>query len=264
MVVAGLLVCAGCTTGSDEDRGSDPAPQAALSLASLDLGWSRAQALDAGDPPPAPSGVDPATYDRMAASLVSWAEATTLDKTVWHSASPIDTVADALPDRAAATLTKQAAAAVSPRLAVANVFADGVTVLGAPQVTTAWQVSKAKDEAGKPYVVLELQTRAAYEVRMGADGPVRVIGMLRVHGLSAYPDTTEDFGVSSGWQEFGAGDCTLALDDQLVPESDLDETRADLKAFQRVGDADEVEMPDLGDDEQVDEDYLRRCRAGQA
>ncbi|MRJ75102.1 hypothetical protein GEV29_00980 [Aeromicrobium sp. SMF47] len=262
--VAGLVVCAGCTSGSDEQPSPAPASPPALSLASLDLGWSTAQGkLDAGDPPPAPEGVNPLTYERMAADLASWARVTTVDDSVWHAAKPVDAVSEVLPARAAAALRKQARSAVSPRLAVANVFADDVTVLGTPQVSTAWQVSQADDEDGKPYVVLELQTRAAYEVRLGSDGPVRVIGMLRVHGLSAYADTTDDFGVSGGWQEFGAGDCALALDDQLVPESDLEETRSDLQTFQRVGDADDVEMPDLGDDEQVDADYLQRCRAGQ-
>lgn len=264
MFVAGLVVCAGCTGRFDGEPSAASPTQPSLSLASLDLGWPEAQGeLDAGDPPPAPAGVDAKTYDRMASTLVTWAQATTVDATLWRGPSPFDGVSVVLPDRVAAALGKQVRSAVSPRLAVANVFADHVTVLGSPAVTTAWQVSQADDEDGKPYVVLELQTRAAYEVRLGTDGPVRVIGMLRVHGLSAYADTTDDFGVSGGWQEFGASDCALALDDQLEPESDLEETRSDLETFQRVGDADDVEMPDLGDDEQVDADYLQRCRAGQ-
>lgn len=49
---------------------------------------------------------------------------------------------------------------------------------------------------GERYVRLELQTRAAYEVWLGDDAPTRVIGVLRVHGVSAYREMTDDLGVS--------------------------------------------------------------------
>ena len=124
-----------------------------------------------------------------------------------------------------------------------------------PMITTAWKVSTAKDDGGRAYVLLELQTRAAYEVRV-KDGPSRVIGVLRVHGLSAYADTTDDFGVSGSWQEFGAGDCALALDD------DTAEALKDLRTFIEVGDGSKLVMPKLGVEEQVDEEYLKRCRDG--
>lgn len=260
LVVAALVVCAGCTGGSDAKAAPTSAPDTDLTLASLDLGWRTE--LEPGDPPARPGGFDAETYDRMVTTLSDWAEVTTLDTSVWHGAAPVDAVRKVLSGQAGDALRRQAKDAVSPRLAVANVFADDVTVIGKPEVTTAWQVSQADDEDGKPYVVLELQTRAAYEVRLGDDGPTRVIGVLRVHGLSAYDDTTDDFGVSGGWQEFGAGDCALALDDHLVPDADLDETTSDLRTFARVGNADDVEMPDLDVDEQVDADYLKRCRDG--
>lgn len=263
LVVAGLVVAGGCTSGSDEEEPTSSS-SAEVSLSSLDLGWPEAEEqLAVTSTPPAPKGFDATTYDRMADTLIDWAQVTTVDDAVRRGGSALDAVAEVLPDPTARTLRKQVKAAVSPRLAVANVFADDVTVLGAPQVTTAWQVSKEDDEDGKPYVRLELQTRAAYEVRTGEKGPKRVIGVLRVHGLSAYADTTDDFGVSGGWQEFGAGDCALAVDDELVPDADLEQAEDDLVVLRRVGDTDDVEMPDLGDDEQVDADYLERCRAGQ-
>lgn len=211
-------------------------------------------------PPAAPDGFSGDLVARMADELEDWATATTVDADVWHSDVPLDQVTGALPAAVGAALRKQATGAVSPGLAVANVFADEVKVVGAPLVTTAWKASTETDEAGQPYLLLELQTRAAYEVRLGDDASTSVIGVLRVHGLSAYPDTTDDFGVSSGWQEFGAGDCALALDDQLVPDADADGTARDLKTFVTVGDGDTLTMPPLDDEEQVDAEYLQRCR----
>ena len=99
-------------------------------------------------------------------------------------------------------------------------------------------------------------------MRLG-NGGTRVIGVLRVQGLSGYADTTDDFGVTGGWQEFGAGDCDLALDDAFVPDSDRDESLKDLKTFIRVGDSDTLEMPELPVQEKVDAEYLKRCRDGQ-
>ena len=151
---------------------------------------------------------------------------------------------------------------MSPHLAFANVFRDDVTVVGSPMITSAWKVTTEKDAANKTFMRLELQTRAAYEVRLG-DGGTRVIGVLRVHSLSAYNDTTDDFGVGGGWQEFGAGDCALALDDALVPDSDRDESLKDLKTFIRVGSGTKLEMPELPAQDKVDDEYLKRCRDGQ-
>lgn len=269
-VVVALLVCAGCGVGLDPSAAptppatttSAPAPAASVSLASLGLDWPRADGtLDAGDPPAAPPGFDADTLARMASILTDWAGAAALDGEVWHSAKPLDLIADALPAKVAATLRAQTKGVVSPRLAVANVFASTVTV-GAPLVTTAWKVRTAKDAAGTSFMVLELQTRTAYEVRLGAGGPTRVIGMLRVQGLSAYVDTVDDFGVTGGWQEFGASDCALALDDDLVPDNDPEIAAKDLARFITVGDGAALMMPPLTSDQKVDEDYLKRCRDG--
>lgn len=271
-LVTVALLAGGCTAGSGDDGkdGGDeaaPTPSAstapAIGLTSLGVDWPRADGtLDVADPPKAPAGFDDALIGRMADALKAWATATTADEAVWHGGAPLDEVTKALPPEVASALKTQTQSAVSPDLAVANVFADEVTVIGAPLVTTAWKVSTETDDAGEQYVRLELQTRAAYEVRLGDDAPTRVIGMLRVHGLSAYPTTTTNFGVSSGWQEFGAGDCALALDDDLVPDTDVDTTVSDLKTFVRVGDGAKVSMPALGAQERVDAEYLERCRNG--
>jgi hypothetical protein len=198
----------------------------------------------------------------MATVLTKWATVAAVDDAVWHSTDPFTDVKKALPAKAAATLAKQVKGEVSPHLGVANVFGKDLTVVGTPMITSAWKITTDKDEAGKPYVLLELQTRAAYEVRLG-DGSTRVIGVLRVHGLSAYQDTTDDFGVGGGWQEFGAGDCALALDDALEPDSDRAQGLKDLKTFIRIGKGTKLEMPKLPVQEQVDSEYLKRCRDGQ-
>lgn len=262
-LVAAMLVVGGCTGGSGSDAAPEPSAstEPAISLASLDVDWPRAtETLDVAKPPAAPKGFDDGTVTRMAGILTTWAQATTVDEDVWRSAAPIDEVAAALPDKVGTSLRGQITGAVSPRLAVANVFAEDATVVGEPLVTTAWKISTQTDEVGKQYVLLELQTRAAYEVRLGEGAPTRVIGMLRVHGLSAYADSTDDFGVTGGWQEFGASDCALALDDDLVPDSDVDQTVKDLKTFVQVGDGEKLSMPTLPVEEQVDSEYLQRCR----
>lgn len=266
VLVVVLLAGAGCTSGSDEPEETPSAAATSsarvVTLDSLELDWPTSDGtLDPGEPPAAPDGVSEGVYNQMTRDLVAWATASTVDENLWRSEEPLADLVDVLPANTAAKLRKQAEGQTSPRLAVANVFSDRVTVVGSPQVTTAWKVTTVDDDA-RPYVVLELQTRAAYEVRLGANGPSRVIGMLRVHALSAFDDTTDDFGVSGAWQEFGAGDCSLALDDSLIPDADLDGSAAEIKKFIAVGSKDEVVMPDLGKEEQVDSEYLQRCRQG--
>lgn len=261
------VVAAGCTSTTGDDA-PPPAPRTsatsdvpALSLTSLGIDWPRVgSTLDVSAVPSAPEGFDDALLGRMADVLEAWATATTTDPDVWQGDAPVDTVTATLPAKAGAALRQQTADAVSPELGVANVFGDDVTVVGEPRVTTAWKVSTQDDDSGQQYVLLELQTRAAYEVRLGDDGPTQVVGVLRVHGLSAYPGTTDDFGVSGGWQEFGASDCALALDDDLVPANDSEDAADDLATFADVGGQPSLRMPALDSDEQVDEAYLQRCR----
>lgn len=263
VLVSVLAVTAGCSAGSDAPapraEPSASAEEAAVSLSSLGIDWPRATRVDAAEPPAAPRGFDDQLVSRMADVLTTWAQASTVDPDVWHSEAPDQRLAAALPAKVASMLSEQTSGAVSPRLAVANVFGPDVTVVGEPRVTTAWKASTKADEFGTDYLQLELQTRAAYEVRIG-DGPTRVIGVLRVHGLTAYPRTTDDFGVTTGWQEFGAGDCALAIDDQLVPDDDVAAAKDDLATFVDVGDQDAVRMPALGSQEKVDAAYLQRCR----
>ena len=264
LVLAVAALCPACTSGSDEPS-PKPAPNATrpISLESLDLDWPKAQGeLDPPELPAAPEGFSAKTLDQMATVLEKWARLSTVDENTWHSDIPFSDIRTVLPKDAAETYEQQIKGQVSPNLAVANVFRHDVTVIGSPLITSAWKVSTEKDPANERFMRLDLQTRAAYEVRLG-NGSSRVIGVLRVHSLSAYKDTTDDFGVGGGWQEFGAGDCALALDDALVPDSDRAESLKDLKTFIRVGGDSKLEMPELPAGDKVDAEYLKRCRDGQ-
>jgi len=264
LLLAVAIVVSACTSGS-----SDPEPtptttsSGPVTLVSLGLDWPTAQGrLVVPKVPSAPAGFDDKTLGRMATVLEKWARLSTVDEGGWHSGDPLSDVRTVLPKDTAGTFEQQLRGQVSPHLAVANVFGDDVTVVGSPMITTAWRVATEKDQANERFIRLELQTRAAYEVRIG-NRPSRVIGVLRVHSLTAYKDTTDDFGIGGGWQEFGASDCALALDDQLVPDSDREHGLKDLKTFIRVGNGTKVEMPRLPVQDQVDPEFLKRCRDGQ-
>lgn len=258
-LMGALLLVSGCMGG---DEANQPA-QNQITLDSLDLDWPQAAGeLDPVDPPDAPAGFDQTRYGRMVDALTTWANATTLDPEVRESDDPAAAVGSQLPKAVGSQLNTLGSESVSPHLAVANVFADDVTVLGQPRITTAWR-AEAVERDGAPALSLQLQTRAAYEVRLGEDGPKRVIGVLRVHELVTRAGETGDIGIGFGWQEFGASDCTLALDDALRPDGDIGPTKEDLAIFVEAGSGDTVEMPDLGEGETVDQDYLDRCRAGQ-
>ena len=264
LLLAVAIVVSGCTSGSSNPEPTPSATTAGpMTFESLKLDWPTAQGrLVVPKVPATPAGFDAATVDRMATVLEKWARLSTVDDSIWHSGDPFSDIRTVLPTAAATTYDKQLKGVVSPHLAVANVFGHDVTVVGSPMITAAWRVSTDKDQAGESFVRLELQTRAAYEVRIG-NGPSRVIGVLRVHSLSAYKDTTDGFGVGGGWQEFGASDCALALDDALVPDSDPEHALKDLTTFIRVGKGSTVEMPELPAEDQVDPEYLKRCRDGQ-
>jgi hypothetical protein len=264
LVLAVAILMSGCTGGSAEpEPRPDEGTNRSTTLELLDLDWPKAEGqLVVPERPATPDGFDDAKLTEMATVLTKWAKVAAVDDTVWHSSDPFADIKKVLPAKAAATLAKQVKDEVSPHLGVANVFGKDVTVVGTPMITSAWKITTDEDDTGKPYVLLELQTRAAYEVRLG-NGSSRVIGVLRVHGLSAYQDTTDDFGVGGGWQEFGAGDCALAIDDALEPDSDRAEGLKDLKTFIRVGKSAKLKMPKLSVQEQVDAEYLKRCRDGQ-
>lgn len=263
LVLAIAILMSGCAGGSDAEPTPTATSDRPVTLESLSLDWQTARGkLVVPKRPAAPNGFDEKTLARMATVLEKWARLSTVDDSMWRSGDPLSDVRTVFPKPAADTFEEQLRGSVSPHLAVANVFGDDVAVVGSPMITVAWRVSTALDSANERFVRLELQTRAAYEVRF-QNGPTRVIGVLRVHSLSAYKDTTDDFGVGGGWQEFGASDCALALDDALVPDSDREGALKDLKTFIRVGRGTKLEMPELPAQDKVDAEYLQRCRDGQ-
>ncbi len=254
-----LLLLSACTSG---DGTASAQPEAEITFDSLELDWAAAtDRIATVDPPEVPEGFNETRFDRMVDALNTWAVATTLESDVRESDDPAKAVGATLPKAVSSQVSKLGKGSVSPRLAAANVFADDVTVLGKPRVTTAWSAETTESD-GEPALSLKLQTRAAYEVRI-EDGPTRVIGVLRVHELITREGETGPVGVGFGWQEFGASDCTLAIDDALRPDGDVGPAEEDLRTFIDVGSGGTVEMPDLESDDTVDKQYLDRCKRGQ-
>lgn len=254
-----LLLVAGCTGSVD---GGSQQSEAEITFESIGLDWPAAtDRIATVDPPELPEGFNEARYQRIVDALNTWAVATTLEPDVRESDDPAKAVGAALPKAVGSQVRQLGTGSVSPRLAAANVFADDVSVIGKPRVTTAWSAETTKRD-GEPALSLKLQTRAAYEVRID-EGPTRVIGVLRVHELITREGETGPIGVGFGWQEFGASDCALALDDALRPDGDVGPAERDLRTFIDVGSGGTVEMPDLESVDTVDQEYLDRCKRGQ-
>lgn len=260
---AALLV-SGCGLLGDKesDKAEPDAPKVEqIALSSLKVDWPAVgDDLEPSAPPEVPEGFDQERYDEMVDTLTTWAEATTIDPEIRRSDTPAVDVAADLPDDVGAQIEKLTEGRTSPRLAVANVFADDVEVIGDPLVSTAWKADSVEQD-GAPALNLQLQTRAAYQVRVGK-GPERVVAVLRVHELVTRTGETGDLGVGYSWQEFGASDCVLAVEDALRPDDDATTARQDLDRFVDASKGDTLKMPKLAEDEVVDEEYLARCKAG--
>lgn len=260
-----VLVLSACTAPSQDDPGatatSSPSEQR---LESLAIDWPTATPADVDWPevPGPPDGFDAALLDSMAGPLQDWAAAAALDPEVWTADEPPEDVLASLGERARGVLEDQVADTVSPRLALGNVFDEEWEVVGEPRMTSAWDV-ETRETAEGPVVVLRLQTRTAYEVR-SPERVTRVVGVVRTHGLSGFPESGDDeLAPSLGWEEFGAAGCALALDDALVPDGGA-AARDDLESFVDIGGTDTIAEPDLADEDTVDQEYLQRCRDGAA
>jgi len=252
-LVLATFVLASCSwLGGDEEAGEGPSarptPTEQMTLADLGIDdWPPADEPEIPDPPARPKGVSQEEYDRMAEAVRTWA--------VQAATDPGD-VGDGLPDSLTRAIDDAVEAQVVPSLARATVLDDDLEVRDR-RMTAAWRTAR-EDGA----VNLSLQTRTAYEVQ-APGGRVRVIGVLRTQGVVAVPGA-EAWGTIMGWQEFGAADCAIVLDEHLTPGGDADDQLADLTVFAGVGNADDAIVPALPDDEQVDEDFAQECRAGRA
>lgn len=252
MLSAFLL--AGCGLFAEDTRPDetvatpDPQPTPTEQISLVDLGiddWPSATAEQFPEPPPRPDGVEAQEYDRMVSVIQTWA---------LQAATEPEAVGEGLPEDLTDAIRDSVADQTSPALASGTVLDPGLDVVGT-RMTSAWKLESPGDE-----LQLSLQTRTAYEVT-APDGPIRVIGVLRTQGLVTTPDA-EVWGTVMGWQEFGAADCAIALDDFLTPGGDADDQETDLTVFAEIGNGDEAISPALPEGEQVDEDFKRTCEAG--
>lgn len=246
-----MMLAAGCTADSSPEPQPTPSEsvEASLDLTFADLGidgWPDAEDPQIPEFPGVAGTFDDATAEKYATYLKTWALQAALDP---------DAVGDGLPEPLTQTLASFGDSSTSADLARGNVLGEGLEVTGT-KMTAAWGVDFV---AGQEQ--LRLQTRTAYQV-VDANGDTRVIGVLRLHGFDLTAAQPDSPGVLGAWQEFGASDCSLALDDVLLPGTDLDAEERDLQTFVAVGRSKEPTMPELSKEDRVDDDFLANCRAG--
>ncbi|HPU14173.1 MAG TPA: hypothetical protein PLQ19_10300 [Aeromicrobium sp.] len=240
---------AGCGLGAAEPAApatSSPSPLGEMTLSDLKIDhWPELSQQKIPEPPAAPAGLNQDEYDRMVAAVRSWALA---------AVAVPPSVSEDLPAAVRRTLEDTAAEQTAPELALVNVL-DPDLELRSAKMTAAWEV--AND--GPTYRVI-LQTRAAYEVAT-ADLGVRVIGVLRSQGVTTEANA-KSWGVALGWQEFGAADCAVALEDFLTPGGDSGTQKSDLQIFVDAGNSASVVTPEMPADARVNKRFLNRCEAG--
>lgn len=251
-VAAILLLVAGCTTDEPSSGTStattSPSAEPAEQITLAQLAVEDWPALGDGgipQPPERPASVGARDYDAMTGAVRTWAV---------QAATAPATVGQGLPNGLPEAIDAMAAEQTAPALARGNVLGPELEVVDS-RMTAAWDVSVDGGVA-----TVALQTRAAYEVRL-PDGPVRVVGVLRTQGVVSSPRASA-WGTVMGWQEFGADDCGVALDDVLAPGGDADDQVQDLQVFVDVGNGERAVTPDLPDEDRIDADFLDRCRAG--
>ena len=240
---------AGCGFGATEP-GAPPTstakPSGGVTFSDVKISrWPEVSQQQVPGPPAAPAGLDQREYDQMVAATRSWA---------LSAVAVPPSLSDELPAAVKTTLEETAAEQTAPRLTLVNALDPDVSVKAA-RMTAAWQVSKD----GPTYRVL-LQTRAAYEVAT-EDLGVRVIGVLRTQGVTTEADA-ESWGVALGWQEFGADDCAVALEDFLTPGGDARKQAADLQVFVDAGNSAAIVTPQMRADDRVNKQFLNRCESG--
>lgn len=236
--------------GEDDDAPAgptaQPTPTERMTLADLGLaGWPVADEPELPDAPTRPASIPAAEYDRMVEAVETWSV---------QAATDPDAVGEGLPKDLVEAIDDAVGAQTVPALARATVLDPDLDV-NAARMTGAWRVA---EEDGA--VNLSLQTRTAYEVR-APGGQTRVIGVLRTQGVVAVPGT-EQWGTIMGWQEFGAADCAIVLDEFLTPGGDPDDQESDLTVFAEIGKGSEAVTPKLPENEYVDEDFAQACRSG--
>ena len=263
-----VMLAAGC--GDAGKGGEDPEPKPVPEVTFASIGGDKWPVGVAGISfdglPRAPVGYTDQDVLDMANILIDWANAATLDERVFHSDSPDAIVGAALPPYTRSRVIDSFKELTSPRIAAANVFGDGVKVVGQPRVTSAWKVTTTNEKGVSiPLLRVFLQTRAAFEVTGTTKGK-RVIGVVREFGLNSYgPNSAEgEYGERWRIRISGVKGCSLAVEDALVPLANAKNNRERLDDFVALAGSDDFE--DLGENESgmIDEDLKKRCQDGAA
>lgn len=256
--VVAALVLVGCSDSPDEENDAPERSVEPVTFTSLGIDdWAAVAEVEFASAPPAPDGIDAAVWSDTVEALEQWGRAAAFEPQDFPEEFEAlsDHVFANLPETARRDLSARIGERTAPHLGVATVFADAETI-GDIRATSAWRASEL-DEGGLVHL-LELQTRTAYEVTV--DGVTFVVGVIRTQGLSLRPGVEEAPGTLTGWQEFGASDCVLALDDRIEPDVLSAVEREDLDQFAQIASGSTWAEPELGEDDVVDEDFLNRCR----
>ncbi|NLC98607.1 MAG: hypothetical protein GX678_05995, partial [Actinomycetales bacterium] len=174
--------------------------------------------------------------------LHQWAQATL---------GPPEETRAAVPKEVRVELEEIADAGPARNVSLGAQFGEGLAA------KSVWGTGVWRETSAKP-LHLEYQTRVLWELE-DADGNVRLVGMVRTHALI---DDGETLSIGQSWQEFGADDCALAIEEDIRPGGDIAEQNKDLRTFVDIANSLEVVPPDFSADDVVDEQFVERCRAG--
>lgn len=263
------MVAAGCG-GADKD-GEKPNPKPVPDVTFASIGGDKWPVGEAGISfdglPRAPVGYTDYDVLDMADIIIDWAKAATLDERVFHSDSPEAIVGATLPPYTRSRVIDDFNKQTSPRISAANVFGDGVTIVGQPRVTSEWKVTTTNEEGVNiPLLHVSLQTRAAFEVTGTTKGK-RVIGIVRNFGLNSYGPNSAAGEYGNLWRIriSGVKGCSLAVEDAVVPLANAKNNHKKLDGFAALAGSDDFD--DLDENEQsgkINEDLKKRCLDGAA
>lgn len=235
-----VVTVSGCSSGDPEAKARHEQP---LSLADLDMdGWVNLSTDSLPQAPRNPNKVPAAKQERAELILHRWASAAlgdpeqTLDSAPKDVRHELELMADAGPARG---------------VSLGTGFGEGLTV------KSRWGTGVWKETSAAP-LHLEYQTRVLWELE-DADGQVRLVGMVRTHVLV---NDGESISIGQSWQEFGADDCALVVEETIRPGGDVAEQNKDLRRFEEIANSAEVVSPDFSEDDVVDQEFANRCRAG--
>ena len=234
------VTASSCSSGGSESAKPQEKPLALSDIATD--GWIDLTTDPLPKAPKNPNKTAANDYDRAAQILHQWAQATL--------GPPEETLA-AVPKEVRVELEEIADAGPARNVSLGAQFGEGLAA------KSVWGTGVWRETSAKP-LHLEYQTRVLWELE-DADGNVRLVGMVRTHALI---DDGETRSIGHSWQEFGADDCALAIEEDIRPGGDIAEQNKDLRTFVDIANSLEVVPPDFSADDVVDEQFVERCRAG--